>query len=508
VKEEPKDTRTPVTDVQEKANGYLRKIRTSATYQAKTPQELIDEAKSLEPAQQYSLYLAAAESAAAQGDIQGVIHAYARLRTNFASEDDFLAQESEDVKTCSKRARDPAGFSPVAQGLMLRHCQNGNFAGALDLAGTLRKKPSFTRTFGKSTGEILKLQRAYEEVQPHFDTLRERPDDREANQAVGFYLLDAGDFDRALAHLAKGDEEVRALAAATRQRGERNPEETVALARRWKTVRPDALSSGGVVKLISILYGEAGKRASGVARTAIQEEATMFTGRHGSRVPDLLRGEVQVEGAESKTDLMRQLTKLTDQEWEARFPKSGVSREWMSVDGVRRCILHFRKGATLTFPELKNVKSITVVFVQTPGTQREAITVNHPLNGERSVSLVIDGFRGSTVAYSRVNGGLSDNTKLNPTIRKSPIIQNARYTLTMERELQADPGGGEPKVKLSSFLTPFKGQTVPCTSYTGPLSSLWCDRTVQEAKDCFALHTQTDYYVLEVHIVPEEEKKE
>jgi hypothetical protein len=203
---------------------------------------------------------------------------------------------------------------------------------------------------------------------------------------------------------------------------------------------------------------------------------------------------------------MQQLTKLTDQEWEKRFPGSGVTREWVNVDGTQRCVLHFKAGSDLRFPEFKNVKSITVVFVQPTGAKREAITVNHPLDGKRSVSLVVDGWKGKTVGYSYVNGGLSDNYEKNPTIRPSPIKQGTPYTLTMGREVQG-AFGGEPTVKLSSSLATHNGQPVPLTSYSGPLTSVWSDRTVKEAKDFLVLHTQTDYHVLDIRIIPAEEKK-
>lgn len=159
-------------------------------------------------------------------------------------DDKRLREKLEGINDFLKTARTPAAFRAAVEDLLAV----GEDAIALDLYDLAIKAmeqadkiakgvkdPSLMNMVQSKVSKARSLQQEWGRVKTFMKTLEGKPDDTEANLAVGRYLCAIkGDWEKGLAMLRKGsDATLRAIAEAD-SLGGANTEEKIQLAERWR----------------------------------------------------------------------------------------------------------------------------------------------------------------------------------------------------------------------------------------------------------------------------------
>jgi hypothetical protein len=270
--------------------------------------------------------------AATSGDAATAVKAISQMSLSFDIDSDTMTVET--VEKAARMAATPVQKLAAAQALLGSskiavigddyETASRLSSLAAELARVAQSAPGpvknqFFQIVSAFEKRIQEIATAYRNAKDSFATLRAHPDDPSANLVVGRFMMEAkGDFDKALAMLAKGSDPALKALAECSLKSTSSPQEQTSLGDRWWELanREKGLSQSNLRRCAATWYRAALPRLEGFGKTRVEQR----TKTAAPRVVDFLLSPKDTEFAKCISVTERLLAILAYNDWN---PKPG-----------------------------------------------------------------------------------------------------------------------------------------------------------------------------------------
>lgn len=272
------------------------KAATDPASRARLAAELLQQAREIkdDPALRFVLLREAADVAARGGDIAVAFSAIEEVNKTFAV--DALAQKAHalDAAVAEASTREAGKvLLDLTLPLVAEALDADNYAAARLLGQTAEtaarraKSPSLVLDAQKRIAQIAAAEKGFAKQQGYLDRLQADPADAAAHTALGtYYGLVKRHWDKALPHLAAGDDRALKAIAARDLKAPRDPLAQVALADAWWEMAAQHKDPARLAlqARAAFWYDKAIGQLTGLSRTKAQKRLDAVAGRIGSTV--------------------------------------------------------------------------------------------------------------------------------------------------------------------------------------------------------------------------------